>query len=226
MKISPDRFITLFAALKMIPGVKLLIAKEKLENIQSNLCMGAVGKGIEKYECGSLSLCYDDFKELFLGDDYKTPRISPKGAKSLLLFCQEGLFDRKSSEEPVELLRYIASEDEIRKAQYESDNEKRRIEALILTPEVIEEKEFSYGLLNNVFINRFGLGREQWSMQIGGIVVNKSVSIYKSNSGKSSDADVIFTWQGSDGQSHRLGKVSRYIGNRKNDSERNWGLPE
>jgi len=63
-------------------------------------------------------------------------------------------------------------------------------------------------------------------MLIGGIEVEKLVSVYKSNSGKSSDSNVTFTWRSFDGQYHCIEKESIYSNNRRNDAERNWGLPE
>lgn len=63
-------------------------------------------------------------------------------------------------------------------------------------------------------------------LTVGGVDVRKEVQRYASNSGKSGDFSVTFTWKGADGESHRLEKPSHYEGNRRNDADRNWGLPE
>jgi len=105
MNIAPSRYITLISALKMIPGVKPIVTKKMLENIQFSL-LEYTGEAIEpkRYVCGSLSLAYNDLNELFIQDDWGTPRVSPKGAQLLLHLDKEGFFERKSLEAPVELI--------------------------------------------------------------------------------------------------------------------------
>ena len=63
-------------------------------------------------------------------------------------------------------------------------------------------------------------------MMIGGIKVNKFLLRHESNSGRSHDWEVIFTWESKDGPPKSLKKESRFGNNRRNDAERNWGLPE
>lgn len=106
----------------------------------------------------------------------------------------------------VELIQYIASEADLIKAQTDNDIEQQRKKELVLNPESVEEKDFSYDLLNNIFIHRFGLSRQLKSMIIGGIEVEKLVFVYQSNSRKSSDSSVTFTWRSFDRQYHCIEK--------------------
>ena len=220
----------------MIPYVKPRIMKKELEDVRNSLWerdyrdqkkrnFTGITKH-NKFNFGSLSLNINDFNELFIKDDWGTKRVSPTGAQLLLLLDKEGFFQRKSLEKPIELIKYANSEAAIIKAQNDYEAEERRKRELALTPELVKETDFSYGLLNNIFINRFGLGRERRTMLIGGIEVTKDVAVYKSNSGKSSDSSVVFQWCSADGQNHVIAKESVYSGNRRNDAERNWGLPE
>lgn len=213
----------------MFPGIKPIVMKKKLENIRSSFFEVELGYNtIEnpRSHCGLLPLVYSDFNELFIEDVWGTPRISPQGAKLLLLLDKEKFFERKSQEEPIELLQYIASAPDIIQAQINSDLEKLRQQELEVRPELAQERDFTYTILNNISIKQFGMGRGQKTMTIGGIEVTKNVSVYKSNSLKSQDADVTFLWISADGQEHRIEKESLYKSNRRNDSMRNWGLPE
>ena len=93
-------------------------------------------------------------------------------------------------------------------------------------PAELPENYFSPSRLNRIMIKNVGKGLST-SMEIGGIKVSKSVRYYKSNNGKSQDSDVILEWDGSDGINHKESlHSSNYKNNRRNDSQRNWGLHE
>ena len=77
-----------------------------------------------------------------------------------------------------------------------------------------------------MFYRKFGAFRGYKTMILDGIEVEKSVFVYQSNSGKTHDSEVTFSWTDSKGEPHRLCKPSLYSENRRNDANRNWGLPE
>ena len=80
--------------------------------------------------------------------------------------------------------------------------------------------------MNDVFYHKFGAFRGHKTIILDGIKVNKSVFVYQSNSGKTHDSEVIISWTDSKGEGHKLCKPSCYSENRRNDPDRNWGLPE
>jgi hypothetical protein len=87
----------------------------------------------------------------------------------------------------------------------------------------VREEEFTYPFLNELFFHH---KVKEGSLTVSGIAVSKSLQPYRSNSGKNKDWQVTFTWIGSDGKPRVVEKSSLYAGNRRNDAERNWGLPE
>lgn len=87
-----------------------------------------------------------------------------------------------------------------------------------------QEPEFTYALLDAIFWENIGKGYGE--LVIGGIQVRKSVLTYTSNSGKSRSSEVEFTWVSPSGELKSLLKESRYAGNRRNDADRDWGLPD
>lgn len=86
------------------------------------------------------------------------------------------------------------------------------------------ESDFTYTLLDQIFWANQGKGDGE--LVIGGIKVTKTVTTYSSNSGKSRSSEVEFRWTNAAGVSQTLLKESTYSKNRRNDSARNWGLPE
>ncbi len=98
-------------------------------------------------------------------------------------------------------------------------------DAQLAHPESIPVSAFNYRLLNDVFVANLGLGGGTKVMVIGGVEVSKTVRVRTSNSGKSRDSEVTFTYVDSDGETVVLEKESIYSGNRRNDANRNHGLP-
>lgn len=79
--------------------------------------------------------------------------------------------------------------------------------------------------LDTLFFELAGPGSR--TMTIAGREVTKHLLSYSSNSGKSTGYYVGFSWIGSDGElKRREGILPSEAHNRRNDSARNWGLPE
>lgn len=91
-------------------------------------------------------------------------------------------------------------------------------------PSLVREDQFTWSILNSIFAHHLGYGGGHSEMDIGGIRVSRSVTSYSSNSGKSRESEVDLSWTGSDGEPRLLPCESRYAENRRNGSERNWGL--
>lgn len=229
-------------ALSYLPFVKPRKAREKMNSWLEELVFPAGFNLFADQEesdstidiGGGIILKSDDFEHLKCEDGFSAAKVTPEGAELLIRIYQAGLFElqaRKSIQEVSdEIIKYSQSRESIL-AKQESDEIRRTEELkkkldLIEHPEKIKLEEFSYKLLNEVFINRFGLGERVLSMMIGGILVTKSVTMFSSNSGKTRDSEVTFSWIAPDGQRKELKKGSIFANNRRNDSDRNWGLPE
>ncbi|NOJ94554.1 hypothetical protein HMI51_16650 [Corallococcus coralloides] len=155
-------------------------------------------------------------------------RVTPRGASLLIRMYEAGLFElrkkRASLGDPVKLRAYAHSLPEILEAVRE-DEEARQARVLLLDqPERITEQDFTYSLLNDVFVRHHGYQGGLIRMRIGGLLVTKQVFIQWSNSGKSHDFDVTFSWVSADGTAKKIQKESLYANNRHNDPDRNWGL--
>jgi hypothetical protein len=180
------------------------------------------------------SLSREDFDELVVTNDFGTRCVTPKGVLLLIKLYQAGAFERNTGKkgevgEPhVELRTYAEMEAELlaRAGARRQENAEwlAKRDAYVKDPASVPESEFSYSLLNAVFFEHCGAGSAK--LEIGGITVSKMVARYVSNSGKSQDSTVVFRWTDKDGKPHELSKESRFVGNRRNDAERNWGLPE
>lgn len=178
-------------------------------------------------------ITFDDLEGAFasaLGDG--PGRITPEGAALLARLYEEGAFELKRKTSPLEppcaLKEFAASREAL-----EAQSEQRRVERqevhaahrdLVSDPCQVREEQFTWSLLNSIFAHHVGYGGGQSEMEIGGVRVTKSVTSYSSNSGKSRDFEVEFSWTGADGELRFLTRESRYPGNRRNDPDRNWGL--
>src|SRR5258708_1055055 len=83
--------------------------------------------------------------------------------------------------------------------------------------------QFTFSLLNQIFWNH---KIKDGALEIGGVTVTKSIWRVTSNSGKSADWTVTFTYRDAEGERHEFKKESRYSSNRRNDPDRKWGLYE
>ena len=180
---------------------------------------------------GGISVTHEDVQGCIV-DSFDRKRLSPKGAALMIRLYEAGLFDlqrkRDALAEPTALRAYAASEPELRARTLEmratTERERAQRDYRIEHPHHIREDQFDYRLLDQIFWRHCGPGSH--TLWIGGLSVQKSVVSYTSNSGKSRDSEVVFSWVGSDGQTKEFRKPSACAGNRRNDSDRNWGLPE
>lgn len=224
---------TTIRVLNELPGVMPKKTKALIHDMQDQ-CFVWKTQSFQKVQMGTKWLEYNEFAEMvhhesFLRSDFATPR----GAQLLIELYKEGaLCMRKGAaiSEPSEAVkRYAAGEggfSDSYKRQAVEEERRLRMQYLIDHPEEIKEEQFYMdGLLDTLFIKRYGLTMEPHSLVIDGIEVRKLVSRHDSNSRKSFDYQVVARWTGHDGQDHEyLIRASIYAGNRHSDPERNWGL--
>lgn len=176
---------------------------------------------------GSIKVTIEELGELFVPavrGFYASERVSPAGARLLVRLYEAGELETEPSAVSEEVRRYCNSEPELREKVRARERAKAEYEERLNQPERIKEEDFDYGLLNDLFWHHGLQGNSR--MIVGGIEVQKTVTRYMSNSGKSRDFAVTFNWVGSDGKRRHATKPSMYENNRRNDPERNWGLPE
>ncbi|MDR3560585.1 MAG: hypothetical protein P4N59_03950 [Negativicutes bacterium] len=220
------KYMSLTEALKLLPGVAPNNAKAQIRvAVEGDFLQEPTG------QIGTVVYKAEELKELFVEDQSgmsEVIRITPEGAQTLIrLYNTEALkmkLGNKAGEPQQELLKYAASGPMFKQAAIEASEKEARREFLLENPGNIEEKDFSYELLDSVFWSKFGPINGERKLTLAGIEVAKSVSVHKSNSGKSSDTAVAILWTGSDGQKHSEGTESIYKGNRRSDPDRNWGL--
>ena len=184
------------------------------------------------YRVGETELLQEEYEEIhiklesFYGTTIKT---SPHGAKVLMKLYRNGdlvMHKGKCIADAPELQAYIDKEEYFKEEADRIRREDERRKYLINNPDEIKESDFSYSLLDDVFYHKFGAFQGHKTMILDGIKVNKSVFVYQSNSGKTQDSEVTISWIDSDGECHMLCEPSFYRENRRNDPDRNWGLPE
>jgi hypothetical protein len=167
-----------------------------------------------------------EIEEGFTGDDLA--RVTPEGAALLIRLYEAELFDLQPPHagrgDPARLRAYAASRPDLLALVTQDEEARRARKALVQHPERIAEADFTYELLNHVFIEHHGLQGGITRMEIGGLLVTKEVFTYPSNSGKSHDSNVTFSWVSQDGTPREVNKPSMFSGNRRNDPDRNWGL--
>lgn len=231
-------YMTLFGALKCLPGVMPRKAKELIEMAESDRNNRMiVDTGLEKkeypYVIGNTQLTEAEYKEFWIETFTfygSTIRTSPKGAYFLLKIYQNGDFPMRKgalvTNAPL-LQEYIDREKEFEDRFAKAQRARERHKYLVEHPGEIKESDFEYKLLDDLFFKHCGpANHTSQKMNLDGIEVSKFVTGYRSNSGKSIDYLVVISWVGSDGELHRITKDSLYSENRRNDADRNWGLPE
>ena len=218
--------MSLTEALKLLPGVAPNKSKSQLKSAIMGECMQPPSNSI-----GEFSYEPKELREMYI-EDYsgisEVIRITPEGAKTLILIYKRKSLILKHGgkvEEPLEeLIKYAESSSLYKQAALKEKEEIAKQKYLLANPDKIQEKDFSYQLLDSVFWDKFGPIHNSYTLQLAGINVTKSVSLYKSNSGKTYDSEVSISWIGTDGKKHELASPSRYKNNRRSDPERNWGL--
>jgi len=177
--------------------------------------------------------------EVYAGCDWNL-RMKPRGAKILLDLFEQGLIEQKTknaSQDVSKLKEYSEiSEEEINKKEQEIITEdrvqKERFQYILEHPDEIKESEMTYDFLNNYSWEKFGKGSHKWQMRE--YTFHKDFILgMLSNSGKTRVSDTmvwihIYNW---DGSLYKVVKnIAASIGpprpNRRNDPDRNWGLPE
>jgi hypothetical protein len=242
--------LRLRTALGYLPGVKLRASAEVLSNTQyllveeearrESLHMAQNPEDAElDLSCASVEfyghqLCSSELEGLVAMSDFGTRCITPKGAQLMIKLYEGGAFERYPGkkglpgEPAAALYEYAANEAELiakSQARYRENSEwLTKRDAFLDKPESVPESEFTYSLLNALFFKHLGPGSNE--MVVGGLRVEKGVTAYSSNSGKTRDSAVVFRWASPDGQLRERLKESAYSGNRRNDADRNWGLPE
>lgn len=237
-----DYLMTLEDALKSLPNVKPRKARAKLIEWQEEIFSQIIDsmhlnneKEVYDVNIGRrIVLTSNDFEHLLYDNGYSAVKITPEGAEILIKIYEAGLFDlhpHKSTEKvPDEVYKYSESREfTLERQSLEAERqveELQKYNELIDNPQKVKLENFTYSLLNDIFIKHFGLKGGCYSMDIGGLSVKKSVYMYTSNSGKSRDSEVTFTWKDLDGVTKEINNISYYSRNRRNDPERNWGLHE
>ena len=166
------------------------------------------------------------------GESSGPRRLTPEGAALMIRMYESGLFELRRTGEPAdasELQAYVDSAPKLR-ARRRQDHQRKEAQRererhMIRNPSQVSEEEFTFSLLNRIFFEHLGPGEGE--LEVGGISVRKELSRYSSNSGKSTDHSVAYSWKSPEvGEVLRLEKDSRFATNRRNDPERNHGLPE
>lgn len=210
-------FETFTAICKGLPGVKPRKTQQRLRELHY--------QG-ENTVIGGVPVSADDLKELFVEavrGGFLTERVSPAGARLLVKLYEAGALEVTPSTVSDEVRAYCESEVELREKVKARERAAAELKERREHPERIKEEDFSYSLLNQLFWHHGQQGNS--SMVVGGITVHKTVLPRRSNSGKSTDFAVTFSWTGADGKQHQVEKANVYDNNRRNDPDRNWGLP-
>lgn len=149
--------------------------------------------------------------------------VGPDAAAAILVAYKAGRLPMQKGQHPTsapDAEAYLATSDALR-AQIA---ERWRQEQAINDSSLILESDFgNHRLMDRVFFANVGPGAG--SIVLAGITVTKTVVGYKSNSGKSTGWRVRFDWIGSDGERRHSETVPPEADNRRNDPDRNWGLP-
>ena len=253
MAIDFDLLPTLSEALGLLPNVKPRNAYRLVMEVREDLLMQKLprrlrGRGKPRARC-FVTVHAGNFVvgqrepgvQIGLGDlegalasrlQGDPERVTPEGAALLVRMYQEGAFELRQKsdriETPIALKEFASSRADLEAATERRRNQPQEAhsaeEALVSNPSQVSEDQFTWILLNSIFVRRHGYGHGHREMEIGGIRVTKSVTAYSSNTGKSRDFEVTFSWTGTGGEKHFRSRESHYKENRRNDAGRNWGL--
>lgn len=226
--LDPDDFLTFRDVARGLPNLRPRATQGWLRDLWGE---ALIAEQPDTSVAGQ-TVSVDELSELFhetFRTGFPSQVVSPRGAQLLLRLYAAGALDtgKKQPDAPSpELVAYAQSEPELREKAAAHKEVRQRAQAArekrLAHPERIAEAEFSYSLLNALFFKHVGKGGG--TLRVGGIEVHKNISQYTSNSGKSQDWRVRFTWQSADGCHRELRKTSAFEGNRRNDPNRNWGL--
>ncbi|WP_244488197.1 hypothetical protein [Aureimonas sp. Leaf454] len=149
--------------------------------------------------------------------------VGPDAAAAMLAAYREGRLPMQRGASPgaTSLADGYASN---RDTARQRDERRRRAAALLDASVVVEGDLSDHAFLDRLF--HAHLGKGAGSLNLAGITVTKSLSRHSSNSGRSSGWGVGFRWIGSDGKPRTSSTVPPEAFNRRNDPERDWGLPD
>lgn len=221
------RYETLTFLLKLLKNIKPNKSKDIIKQIYQEYTKCSDSNIKFKKILGSQLITEDEINELWIPVDsnfeHDTIKISPKGAsilRDLYLSGELVLKEKSDIEYSGELDEYINMDTEFLK-EYKNIE---RINYLIEHVNEIKVDDFSYNLLDQVFIGKYGCFSGTQSLILDEIEVFKNICPYKSNSGKTTDSDIRFYWVDKEGHQQIIFKESKYSKNRRNDAMRNWGL--
>jgi hypothetical protein len=200
--------LSLTVFLKLLPGIKPLKARHLI--LEGSLLTSEQRNDIRKRELN----IFDTVLE-----------VGPDAAEAIAEAYRAGKLPmQKASLRPSRIPEadsYLADAPRLR----QEIAKRQRLERAVRDPSVLTEADLSnYQLLDRVFFAAKGAG--EGTLELAGIPVTKSLAGYSSNSGKTTGWRVTFSWTGSDGIAQSIEKVPPEASNRRNDAERNWGLPE
>lgn len=150
--------------------------------------------------------------------------VGPDAAQAILDAYREGRLPMRRRERPAvstpEAEAYVARREALGR---EIAERRRRAGALKDVSLATEADLADHRFVDALFHAHAGAGAT--SLEIAGIAVTKSLSRYPSNSGRSHGWGVSFAWTGGDGVRRGSSSLPPEAGNRRNDAERDWGLP-
>lgn len=217
-----DDLLATSAFLAMLPGVKPRVAKAEIRNLFDD----AVIEYKDEFRVGEEAVTVDEANELFISTLGVADRVSPKGARLLIRLYRAGALPMKWAKPrdvPENAQAYADSqadlEERARVRQEKRRAEEQAYQAKLERPEDIAESKFTYRLLDDLFW--YHLGKGEGTLTVGGLEVHKSLVAYKSNSGKSRDFTVTFSWTSPKHGTRVLEEQSEFAQNRRNDADRN-----
>ena len=227
--------MTFRAFAKLLPGFRMRSGFQWLQNAWSEAIFADAS---QVRLSDTIAVEPEHLANMFSDLESEAGAITPDGARLLVELYDAGQLElngkgRKPVPEAVQA--YIASE-AVLHAQTPATREARTAKAKALSheaaaaqarlknPASYPEAEFTWPLLDNLFWANHGKGAGE--LVIGGVLVSKTLTLHTSNTGKTRDFAVSFSWTSADGSPCYLTKESSFANNRRNDADRNWGLPE
>lgn len=152
-----------------------------------------------------------------------TLEVGPDAAAAILAAYRAGRLPMRPRAVPVEAPEaeaYLARRETLLATLAERERRRQAPKDLSLVRETdFQDDHF----LDRVFFEAHGKGGG--TLGLAGIPVTKAVVGHPTNSGKNVGYSVSFHWVGSDGVRRSSGRVAAEASNRRNDAERDWGLP-
>lgn len=235
---SEFKIMRLRDALRSLPGVKPLSAMkligEWIEDALAPCCEPGYDPDGEPLavDIGGNRILLAALEEAKQEEDFSAYKTSPQGAQLLLsLYADKALPMTGPPGEPAETLVAYAADGRSFREVNEAERARARITrearaALLSDPSGVSLDSLTPELVNDFFFfhgkNKMGHA----TMMIGGVEVSRTVLLYKSNSGATRGYSVELRWKGPDGAEVVHKQSTPYEANRRNDAERNWGLPE